>query len=119
MTQLSDILSLTTEAKAHIKKMLSQKPQALGFRVAVKKTGCTGYMYLPEIVTQIPPEDLAFECDGFSIFIDKNALSMIQGTEIDYVTKSLGVSQLVFNNPNVKSLCGCGESFKVEENSHE
>lgn len=109
------LISLTPAAEAHIKKMLSQKEAALGFRVGVKQTGCTGYMYVPEIISTIISEDLKIEVNGISIFIDKSAVEMLKGTEIDYVHKSLGVSVLVFNNPNAKSLCGCGESFNLKE----
>jgi iron-sulfur cluster assembly protein len=109
------IISLTPAAEAHIKKMLSQKENAIGFRVGVKQTGCTGYMYLPEIISAIISDDIKVEVNDLSMFIDKNAVDMLKGTEIDYVNKSLGVSVLVFNNPNAKSLCGCGESFNLRE----
>ncbi len=113
------IISLTTAAEAHIIKMLAQKPNAIGFRLSVKQTGCTGYMYMPEIVGESAPDDLQVKQNDFTIYIDKSAVNMIQGTEIDYVKKGLGVSQLVFNNPNAKSLCGCGESFNLRESADE
>lgn len=116
---MKKMISLTSAAEAHIKKMLAQKANALGFRLAIKQTGCTGYMYMPEIITEINSEDVNIQANEISIFIDKNAIEMINGTEIDYVNKSLGVSVLVFNNPNAKSLCGCGESFNLRENNDE
>lgn len=115
MTNETKIIALTPAAEAHIKKMLSQKVSAMGFRVSVKQTGCTGYMYIPEIISNLNPDDLHIRIHDLSIFIDKSAVEMIKGTEIDYVNKSLGVSVLVFNNPNAKSLCGCGESFNLRE----
>jgi iron-sulfur cluster assembly protein len=116
---MSTIISLTKAAEDHIKKMLSKKPEAIGFRLAIKQTGCTGYMYMPEIISQIPADDIQITLNDLAIFIDKNAVNMLQGTEIDYVTKGLGLSQLVFNNPNAKSLCGCGESFNLRESDNE
>lgn len=115
MINKTEILSLTAAAETHIQKMLSQKPGAIGFRLSVKQTGCTGYMYVPEIISSAHPEDLLLRINDISIFINPAAVEMLKGTVIDYAHKSLGVSVLVFNNPNVKSLCGCGESFNVQE----
>lgn len=116
---MTNLISLTSGAEAHIKKMLAQKPNAIGFRLAIKQTGCTGYMYLPEIITEAKENDIQFDTQDITIFIEKNAAKMLEGTEIDYVNKSLGVSTLVFNNPNAKSLCGCGESFNLREPENE
>lgn len=34
------------------------------------------------------------------------------GTEMDFVENKLS-AEFVFNNPNIKGTCGCGESFSI------
>lgn len=50
--------------------------------------------------------------EGVRVFIDKKAQLTLLGTEMDYVENKLS-SEFVFNNPNIKGTCGCGESFSV------
>lgn len=109
------MITLTDTAKRHIHSMLKNKGENAAFRLSVKKTGCSGYMYVPEIVTQKQAKDVIVPGLGFSVYINSAVLPMIQGTIVDYVKKSLGVSQLEFNNPNADSLCGCGESFNLKK----
>jgi iron-sulfur cluster assembly accessory protein len=108
------IISLTDAAKAHIQNMLKTKDKNAAFRLSVKKTGCSGYMYVPEIVSQKKGTDIEIHESDILIYIDEAAVPFIKGTVIDYVKKSLGVSQLEFQNPNADSLCGCGESFNLK-----
>jgi iron-sulfur cluster assembly protein len=49
---------------------------------------------------------------GVRVIIDKKAQLTLLGTEMDYVETKLS-SEFVFNNPNIKGTCGCGESFSV------
>ena len=49
---------------------------------------------------------------GVKVFIDKKAQLTLLGTEMDYVETKLA-SEFVFNNPNIKGTCGCGESFSL------
>lgn len=108
------MITLTPLAKQHIQKILENKGKNAAFRLSVKQTGCSGYMYVPEIVLQKKENDIEMRVADFSICIDEKAVPMIKGTVIDYVKKSLGVSQLEFQNPNADSLCGCGESFNLK-----
>jgi iron-sulfur cluster assembly protein len=52
------------------------------------------------------------EQDGVTVFIDPKALMFMLGTELDFVSDGLQ-SGFVFNNPNEKGRCGCGQSFQV------
>jgi len=109
------IITLTESAKQHIQKMLENKPENSAFRLSIKKTGCSGYMYMPEIVSEKKESDVVVDANTFLIFIDESAVPFIKGTEIDYVKKGLGVYQLEFHNPNAEGLCGCGESFQIKD----
>lgn len=108
------MITFTESAIQHIDNMLKDKGENTAFRLSVKKTGCSGYMYVPEIVTTKKESDIEVRESNLIIYIDKEAVPLIQGTIVDYVKKTLGMSQLEFQNPNAESLCGCGESFNLK-----
>lgn len=113
------MITITPKAKAHIQKQVA-KESGNYFRLWVKSTGCSGYMYMPEIVTEKKDGDIEIcTFDGVTVILDKAAVSFVDGTEIDYIEKMLGFKQLVFNNPKATGLCGCGESFKLQESTHD
>lgn len=107
---------LTDTARAYIKKML-EKNHGVGFRVSVKKTGCSGYAYLPSVIAQANPTDVLVEQADLKIFIDSAWLDLLQHLHIDYQEEEksgLKQKRLIFTNPNETSRCGCGESFHIE-----
>jgi iron-sulfur cluster assembly protein len=53
-----------------------------------------------------------FEDHGVKIIIDPKSLVYLDGTELDFAREGLNEG-FKFNNPNVKNMCGCGESFTV------
>lgn len=115
MKDNQDIIQITQAAADHLKKIIAQSTDGDAIRLSVKKTGCSGYMYVPEVVQQARANDLKIANPyGFDIFLDAQSENIMTGTVIDYVAKSLGVKQLEFINPNAVSLCGCGESFKLK-----
>ncbi len=112
------IVTLTEPAISHIKSMLAKKKDCIGFRLSIKKTGCSGYAYVPDLIEKIQGGDIHFTQDNLDVYIDPEYESIIKGVIVDYVidTDSLGLKQkrLVFINPNEKNRCGCGESFTIE-----
>ncbi|OGT44559.1 MAG: hypothetical protein A3E82_01550 [Gammaproteobacteria bacterium RIFCSPHIGHO2_12_FULL_38_11] len=110
------MIILTAAAKEHIKTMLKNNNSA--FRLSVKQTGCSGYMYIPEMVESKKKEtDIEIQTPDLLIYIDAASAEILKGTEIDYVKKGLGVYQLEYHNPQADSLCGCGESFNLKNPS--
>jgi iron-sulfur cluster assembly protein len=105
-------ITVTESALRQIKKVLTQQAKAEGLRVGVKKTGCSGYSYVLGFVEQVEADDTVFEHDGVKIVIDKQALGLLDGTELDYQREGLNES-FKFHNPKVTATCGCGESFSV------
>lgn len=106
-------IRVTDKASAHIKHEMAKEPDVIGFRIAVGKTGCSGWMYTVDFVREAGPDDLVFPAaEGLDIYVDPKSFEFIKGTEIDYVQDGL-TRQLKFRNPNVTSECGCGESFSV------
>lgn len=111
-------ITVTQTAIDYIHKMLT-KEQGIGLRLTIKKTGCSGYAYLPLIVKEMNPQDIEVECDDeqIRIFVDATWLNLLNGIKIDYLEEDkLGLRQkrLIFINPNEKNRCGCGESFHVD-----
>ncbi len=106
-------VSVTPAAVAHFKRQLTSQQDAKAVRLSVKQSGCTGWMYVVDLVQEAKPEDMHLALDeGVELLVDPTSLAVISGTEIDYVTEGVN-RQLKFNNPRVKDYCGCGESFSV------
>lgn len=108
-------LSVTPSARAHIRSQLEKSPDSRGFRLGIKKSGCSGFMYVVDLVKQPSDNDTCFTIeDGLQIYVDKDSLPVVNGTEIDFVKQGLN-AVFQFNNPNSDATCGCGESFSVKE----
>jgi iron-sulfur cluster assembly accessory protein len=112
------LITLTDAAVAHIKNMLDKQQGAVGFRLSIKKTGCSGYAYVPDIIEHVKEQDLHFVAQaGLPVYLDPECENFVKGLIIDYVADDvMGLKQkrLVFINPNEKNRCGCGESFTIE-----
>ena len=105
-------ISLTTAAADRIRSFLDRRGQGLGLRLAVKKTGCSGFAYVVNYADDLHADDVVFEDQGVKVIVDKQSLGYIDGTEVDFVKQGLNEA-FRFRNPNVKGECGCGESFSV------
>jgi iron-sulfur cluster assembly protein len=105
-------IELTDRAAAHVRNYLSRHGAAVGLRVCVKPTGCSGYKYVVETAESIEAQDQTFESKGVKVIIDAQSLNYLTGAEIDYVREGFNEG-FRFNNPNVQETCGCGESFSV------
>ncbi|HEX7116829.1 MAG TPA: iron-sulfur cluster assembly protein IscA [Steroidobacter sp.] len=105
-------ISLTDAAAERVRSFLSRRGRGIGLRLAVKKTGCSGFAYLVNYADDIGANDLVFEDRGVKVVVDRDSFGYIAGTEIDFVKQGLNEA-FRFRNPNVKGECGCGESFTV------
>lgn len=109
MTSMIYTITITPAAMTHLKNKVQQQ-KGKGFRLSMKKYGCNGYTHTIDIIDDI--SDDLFYC------LDPAYAPHLHGTVIDYVAKNLGQYQLVFNNPNVQSVCGCGESVYLNNADH-
>jgi iron-sulfur cluster assembly accessory protein len=106
-------ITATESAAKHIKNELQKAPGMQGVRLYLETSGCSGYMYETELVPGPGPEDeKVVAAEGVTVFVPKKDLPILNGTEIDFVTKGLN-SMFQFKNPNVTAECGCGESFSI------
>lgn len=103
-------LQLTQQAADRILYFLEKDKQAVGFRVAVKKMGCSGWGYDVALAHKIEADEVTLEDKGVTLIVPKEALDKVSGTTIDY--EKQGINQIfVYKNPNATGSCGCGESF--------
>ena len=95
------------------KQQLSRREHpAMGLRVGVMGAGCSGLNYRIEFAEAIRETDYVFEFDGLKIIIDPKSYIYLSGSTLDYEMNLMGHG-FKFKNPNVKSSCGCGDSFTV------
>ncbi|GEM08084.1 hypothetical protein Rt10032_c04g2101 [Rhodotorula toruloides] len=99
------------KAVDRIRGLLDQPSPKL-IRVGVRNKGCAGMSYHLEYVDKPDKFDEVVEQDGVKVVIDSKALFSIIGSEMDWQEDALQ-ARFVFNNPNIKDACGCGESFIV------
>jgi len=107
------VLSLTDAAAARVRLLMADKPGVKGLKIGVKKGGCAGMEYTMSWASEIGKFDEVIEDKGAVVLIEPTAVMYLIGTEMDFKTDKLA-SQFVFNNPNQKSSCGCGESVNLE-----
>lgn len=105
-------LTLTPPAVNRIRTLLENKPEYIGLKVGVRTRGCNGMTYTLDFTKQKDQADEEVLQDGVRVFIEKKAQLTLLGTEMDFVESKLS-SEFVFNNPNIKGTCGCGESFNM------
>ena len=105
--------SLTDSAVEHFSANLEGKSYS-GIRLSVSESsGCSGYTYGIDYVEKGKSEDLVFNFKDVSVFIDAGSFKFLKGTKVDFMVE--GVNEgIKFLNPNVKAICGCGESFEVD-----
>ena len=110
---VAPIITLTETAAERVRQLIakSEKP-VLGVRVGVKTRGCSGLSYFVEYAEDQKKFEDMVEDKGVRIFIDPTTTMFLLGSEMDYVEDTFHTG-FVFNNPNEKGRCGCGESFHV------
>ena len=109
------MIQMTGTATSKVKEIMAQQssmPTLL--RVAVVGGGCSGFSYHMAIVAQenFSDNDNVYEFDGVKVLVDQMSETYLDGVQIDY-TETLESAGFRFNNPNVKSTCGCGSSFSA------
>ncbi|TKI06752.1 iron-sulfur cluster assembly protein IscA [Martelella alba] len=105
-------ISLSDSAARRVADFMTHRGKGLGLRLGVKTSGCSGMAYVLEFVDELNDDDVIFEDKGIKVIIDGKSLVYLDGTQLDFVREGLNEG-FQFNNPNIASQCGCGESFNV------
>ena len=107
-------MTLTERAAAQIRRQLDKRGSGIALRIGIKKVGCTGLAHTFELADEIRPGEHSFMSQGALLLVDAESLEVLDGSHIDFVTEGLA-QRFKFDNPNVDSECGCGESFNVKK----
>ncbi|MBB4631286.1 HesB/IscA family protein [Sphingosinicella soli] len=106
-------IALTENADARIAAMMARAPEGtLGVRLSTPRRGCSGLAYSIDYVTEAKPGDERIETPGGTLFVDGGSLLYLIGSRMDWKEDDFAAG-FVFENPNAKGSCGCGESFTV------
>ncbi len=106
-------INMTPNAIAKVKEIMAQQsPVPAGLRVGVVGGGCSGFSYSMSFENAAGLMDKSYDFDGLKVFVDATSLMYLNGAQIDYI-ETLEGAGFKFDNPNVRSTCGCGSSFNV------
>jgi len=99
-------MTLTEKAALQIQRQLEKRGRGIALRIGLAHTF--------DLIDEVGPNDQSFESHGARIVVDAESLEYLDGSRVDFVTDGLKQS-FKFDNPNVDSQCGCGESFNVKK----
>lgn len=104
---------LTPSAEARVTALMAAAPaDAIGVKLSTPRRGCSGLAYSVDYVNEADPLDERIETPGGLFFIDSASVLYLVGSTMDWVEDDF-TAGFVFQNPNAKGSCGCGESFTV------
>lgn len=106
------MIKLTASAVDRVRDVLKKRENVIGLRVGVTESGCSGYSYALDYAETLNDDDTVIEQDGVKVVVNEISMPMLDDVELDFVKQGLNQT-FKFNNPNVVSSCGCGESFSV------
>ena len=106
-------ITLTEAAEKRIADLMARAPQgAIGVKLSTPKRGCSGLAYSVDYVTEAKPFDERIDTPGGTLFVDGGSILYLIGSTMNWVEDDFAAG-FVFENPNAKGACGCGESFTV------
>jgi len=105
------MINLTDNADIHLSSIINENTTT-DIRLAVSSGGCSGFSYDWQLTSSEEVGDHVINLDSGKLLIDTVSLLYLEGMTIDYKKDIFG-QRLMIDNPNVKSMCGCGESFQV------
>lgn len=106
-------VTLTANAEARVSALMANAPEgAIGVKLSTPRRGCSGLAYSVDYVTEEAKFDEKIETPGGIFYIDGASVLYLIGSTMDWVEDDFAAG-FVFENPNAKGACGCGESFTV------
>jgi iron-sulfur cluster assembly protein len=106
-------ITLTANAEARIAELMAKAPEgAVGVKLSTPRRGCSGLAYSVDYVTEENRLDEKIETPGGTFYVDGGSILYLIGSTMDWVEDDFAAG-FVFENPNAKGACGCGESFTV------
>ena len=106
-------VTLTPAAEARVAELMAKAPEgSIGVKLSTPRRGCSGLAYSVDFVSEAVPFDERIETPGGTFFIDAASVLYLIGSTMDWQEDDFAAG-FVFENPNAKGACGCGESFTV------
>ncbi|HEX8574290.1 MAG TPA: iron-sulfur cluster assembly accessory protein [Allosphingosinicella sp.] len=106
-------LTLTPGAEARVAALMARAPEGtIGVKLSTPRRGCSGLAYSVDYVAEASPLDERIDTPGGAFFIDGASVLYLIGSTMDWREDDF-TAGFVFENPNAKGQCGCGESFTV------
>ena len=104
---------LTPSAEARVADLMANAPEGtIGVKLSTPRRGCSGLAYSVDYVSEADPFDEKIDTPGGNFYIDGGSVLYLVGSTMDWVEDDF-TAGFVFNNPNAKGACGCGESFTI------
>lgn len=106
-------ITLTPAAEQRVADLMARAPAgAIGVKLSTPRRGCSGLAYSVDYVTEANAMDERIETPAAPFFVDGASILYLIGSTMDWVEDDFAAG-FVFDNPNAKGACGCGESFTV------
>ncbi|MFL6752078.1 MAG: HesB/IscA family protein [Sphingomicrobium sp.] len=106
-------ITLTSAAEARIAELMGKAPAgAVGVKLSTPRRGCSGLAYSVDYVAQENPLDEKIVTPGGAFYVDGASVLYLIGSIMDWREDDFAAG-FVFDNPNARGACGCGESFTV------
>ena len=106
-------LMLTPSAEARIAHLMASAPEGtIGVKLSTPRRGCSGLAYSVDYVSEADPFDEKIATPGGDFYVDGGSILYLIGSRMDWVEDDFSAG-FVFENPNAKGSCGCGESFTI------
>lgn len=111
LKDMENLIQLTPKAIIKIKEISQEQADEKGLRLAVTGGGCSGFSYKMDFDFKKDKDNELF-FDGVKVYIDPKSTIYLKGIVLDF-QDGLNGKGFVFDNPNAKNTCGCGESFSI------
>ncbi len=106
-------VALTPSAEARVAELMAKAPEGtVGVKLSTPRRGCSGLAYSVDYVSEAQPFDEKIETPGGDFYIDSSSVLYLIGSTMDWREDDFAAG-FVFENPNAKGACGCGESFTI------
>lgn len=107
---LSTITITERAAKKYLEILSEEGKAGWGMRFGEKAAGCSGFEFFLDFSEKPKEGDQILESRGIQIHVHHKSVERLMGSVIDYVD-GLNGAGFKISNPNVKSSCGCGNSY--------
>lgn len=113
----TNAITITPTAAQAVRELLEKRNlEGYALRVFISGGGCSGFQYGMALEGNIRENDLSYESEGVKVVVDEVSINYLRGATVDYVDDLMG-SGFKIDNPNAVSTCGCGSSFRTNEES--